>query len=370
MSDLYIGLMSGTSIDGIDVAIVDFSKITPHIVDFHTFPYPTNLSKLSHSLCQTNDNEIVNMGYADRAIGHACAQATLMLLEKNNIKPKQITAIGSHGQTIRHHPESKHGFTLQIGDPNTIAIETNIDVVADFRRKDIALGGQGAPLAPGFHKAVFTDHNSNRVILNIGGISNITYLPKDHDKAVIGFDTGPGNTLLDAWCNKHTGNPFDENGAWGAQAKHHAKLLELLLSHPYLHQSPPKSTGRETFNLPWLESQLDSLEDEIEPQCVQATLVLYTSLSIAKHIHQIGDVNEVYVCGGGSHNDFLMESLENELFDCELHSTDELGIPPDAVEAVAFAWLAYANLNNIAANIPSVTGASKPAVLGGFYPAD
>lgn len=370
MSDLYVGLMSGTSMDGIDVAIVDFSKITPQIIDFHTFAYPDKLAKLLHSLCQPSENEIVNMGYADRAAAHASAQAVSLMLERNALSADQITAIGSHGQTIRHHPSNKHGFTLQIGDPNTLAADTGIDVIADFRRKDVSLGGQGAPLAPGFHKAVFMDHHCNRVVLNIGGISNITYLPKDIHQSVIGYDTGPGNTLLDTWCHKHTGQPFDQGGAWGAQAKHDTELLDLLLSHPFLQQAPPKSTGREDFNLPWLESLLTTLERDISPQSVQATLVLLTSMSIAQQIHRLHKVKEVFVCGGGAKNDFLMESLESELFDCELSTTDELGIDADAVEAVAFAWLAYAHVNKLNGNIPSVTGASRAAILGGFYPAD
>jgi anhydro-N-acetylmuramic acid kinase len=362
--------MSGTSIDGIDVAIVDFSKITPQIIDFHTFAYPDKLAKLLHSLCQSSDNEIVNMGFADRAAAHASAQAVTLMLERNDLSTDEITAIGSHGQTIRHHPNNKHGFTLQIGDPNTLAADTGIDVIADFRRKDVSLGGQGAPLAPGFHKAVFVDHHCNRVVLNIGGISNITYLPKDIHQSIVGYDTGPGKTLLDAWCCKHTGQPYDEGGAWGAQAKHDNELLELLLCHPFLQQTPPKSTGREDFNLHWLESQLANFERNISPQCVQSTLVMLTSMSIAQQINNLHKVNEVFVCGGGAKNDFLMESLENQLFDCELRSTEELGITADSVEAVAFAWLAYAHINKINGNIPSVTGASRAAILGGFYPAD
>lgn len=370
MSDLYLGLMSGTSMDGIDIAIVDFSKVFPKILDFHTFAYSSKLVETLHSLCQSKANELVRMGHADRAVARSFAKAIDSLLRKNNLLPQHITAIGSHGQTVRHHPEGEHGFTLQIGDPNTLAAMTGIDVIADFRRKDIALGGQGAPLAPAFHATMFSDHLHSRVILNIGGIANLTYLPKDRANAVIGFDTGPGNTLMDQWCKLNTGENYDQAGAWAAQGKHDPQLLEMMLAHPYITEQPPKSTGRETFNLPWLQRLLSDLGKPLPAQSVQSTLVQFTSHSIARNIHFLNDVKQVYVCGGGARNDFLMESLENELFDCELFTTDVLGLDPDAVEAVAFAWLAYAHKNNIHGNLTSVTGASRSAVLGGYYPAN
>ena len=369
MSGLYIGLMSGTSMDGIDVAIVDFSKVMPKLVDFHTFAYPAHLAKLLHSLCQPHENEVVNLGYADRAAGQAFAQAVNLMLERNHLGTGQITAIGSHGQTVRHHPCGKHGFSLQIGDPHTLAALTGIDVIADFRRKDIALGGQGAPLAPAFHKAMFADHLGSRVILNIGGISNVTYLPSDPNKPVLGFDTGPGNTLLDAWCHLHTGQAYDEGGAWAAQGSYDQALLDAMMAHPFIAHPPPKSTGREDFNLTWLKNLLEQLDATLDPHRVQATLVLFTCLSIARQINAFKDVGDVYVCGGGAQNDFLMECLENELFDTRLHTTEELGVAPDAVEAVAFAWLAHAHLLREPGNLPSVTGASRAAVLGAHFPA-
>lgn len=370
MADLYVGLMSGTSMDGIDVAIVDFSNVSPKVIDFHTFAYPENLAKLLHSLCQPHENEIVNFGHADRASARAFAQAVTKMLERNQMRPSEIKAIGSHGQTIRHHPDGQCGFSLQIGDPNTLAIETGIKVVADFRRKDIALGGQGAPLAPAFHKAVFSDHLNSRVIVNIGGMANLTYLPCDQTEAIIGFDTGPGNTLLDGWCRRHQGTEFDQDGAWAAQGKHDAMLLELLLSDPFIQQPYPKSTGREAFNLKWLDQKIAELGHPVSANSVQATLAHFTSRSIAINIHQLSNVKQVYVCGGGAKNEFLMESLENELFDCDLFTTDTLGIHHDAVEAVAFAWLAYAHQHNLPGNIPSVTGAKRTAVLGGLYTVD
>lgn len=370
MSDLYIGLMSGTSMDGIDVAIVDFSKILPRVIDFQTVPYPNTLLQWLNALCSPAEDEIVNMGRTDRALGQAFAQAVNQILVSNNLSAKDIVAIGSHGQTIRHHPEGRQGFSLQIGDGNTLSVLTGIDVIADFRRKDIALGGQGAPLVPAFHHAVFSDHLHNRVILNIGGISNITYLPANNEDSVLGFDTGPGNTLMDAWCKLHTGMAYDKSGAWAAQGKHCPKLLALLLEQPFINEPAPKSTGRELFNLTWLQTQLKQINMDLSPQTVQATLAMFTSQSIAQHIHQLKDVSQVFVCGGGARNDFLMECLSSELFDCELSTTDEIGISADSLEAVAFAWLAYAFKNKLKGNLPSVTGASQPAVLGCLYPAD
>ena len=369
MSELYLGLMSGTSMDGIDAALVDFSNTTPQLIDFQTYKYPPHLLEQLHQLCQSSDNEIVHMGEADRIVGRVFAQAVNKLLEHNNILPSQVRAIGSHGQTIRHHPGGAQGFSLQIGDANTIAVLTGIDVIADFRRKDVALGGQGAPLTPAFHQAVFSDHHQSRVVLNIGGIANITYLPADKNKPILGFDTGPGNTLLDVWCKTHTGKAFDEKGAWAAGGVVDPMLLKGLLSHPYFAETAPKSTGREAFNLNWLQQQIATLPHVIDEHSVQATLVMLTCHSIARQVNLLEDVQQLYVCGGGAQNDFMMECLENELFDCELFNTDELGIHPDAVEAMAFAWFAYAHQHKLAGNIPSVTGARRGAVLGAAFPA-
>jgi anhydro-N-acetylmuramic acid kinase len=361
--------MSGTSMDGIDAALVDFSGVHPRLLDCQTFPFTSQLLDELHQLCAPSNNEINLLGLADRAVAQAFSEAINRLLASNYIRPEQIRAIGSHGQTIRHMPEGKHAFSLQIGDPNSISVLTGIDVIADFRRKDIALGGQGAPLVPAFHQAAFGSDKESRVVVNIGGIANITYLPKDKSKQILGYDTGPGNTLLDAWCKKHTGNNYDAKGEWAAQSTADPQLLRTLYSHPYFHQSAPKSTGRELFHLAWLEQQLAVQADKIEPQMVQATLVALTSMSIAAQIHKFDDVEQVYVCGGGAQNEFLMEYLESDLHECELCYTDTLGIGTDAVEAMAFAWLAYAHINKISGNIPSVTGASRAAVLGTYCPA-
>ncbi|GAB2687219.1 anhydro-N-acetylmuramic acid kinase [Aliiglaciecola aliphaticivorans] len=369
MSNLYVGLMSGTSMDGVDVALVDFSKIKPTIIDCQTYDYPPELARTLNSLCANSDNEVVTMGHADREVARVFASAVNDILLKNEISASKIAAIGSHGQTIRHHPTGDNGFTLQIGDPNSIAILTGIDVIADFRRKDIALGGQGAPLTPAFHQAVFRHSHHSRVILNIGGIANITYIPSDAKQSVLGFDTGPGNTLMDAWCQKHLNKAYDANGAWAAQGCHDSQLLQQLLKEPFFGLPAPKSTGRELFHLQWLEKHLIDFPNEVSKESVQATLSMLTACSIAQQINQLDGVEEVFVCGGGAKNDFLMECLENELVECDLHTTDMLGISPDSVEAVAFAWLAYAFNQDMPGNLPSVTGASRPAVLGGYFPA-
>jgi anhydro-N-acetylmuramic acid kinase len=368
MPQLYLGLMSGTSIDGVDVALVDFSGSHPKLLDCRTFPFPSSLCDELHRLCAPSENEIELMGHADRAIAKIFAEASLQILKDNYIRPDQITAIGSHGQTIRHIPFGELSFSLQIGDPNTLATLTGIDVIADFRRKDIALGGQGAPLVPAFHKAVFADRTKSIAVVNIGGIANITYLPKCDSDDIIGFDTGPGNALLDAWCKLHTGQSYDEKGQWAAQRSADPELLQLLSKHPYFLLPAPKSTGREQFNLPWLDKNLSCIARHIDPQVVQATLVTLTTDTIAKQVLQFKDVEQVYICGGGVRNEFLVEELESSLHECELYTTDELGVEADAVEAMAFAWLAYAFVNNIQGSVPSVTGAAKGAVLGTFCP--
>jgi anhydro-N-acetylmuramic acid kinase len=368
VSQLYIGLMSGTSMDGVDVALVDFSGLHPHLLDCQSFPYPKALLAQLHILCAPSTNEIVQMGHADRAVAEVFAQATLSVLKENYIRPEQVRAIGSHGQTIRHVPSGEHSFTLQIGDPNTLAVATGIDVIADFRRKDMALGGQGAPLVPAFHQAVFGHARQSRIVVNIGGIANLTYLPRAGLGKVLGYDTGPGNTLMDAWCHKHTGQSFDFKGQWAAQSSASSALLERLCQHSYFSSKAPKSTGRELFNLTWLEQQLTAHSMIVSPPEVQATLAMFTSKTIADEILHFPDVEQVYICGGGAKNEFLMECLESRLHECEVLTTDELGIAPDAVEAMAFAWLAYAHNNKLNGSLASVTGATRDAVLGTFCP--
>lgn len=368
MSQLYLGLMSGTSMDGVDVALVDFSSQHPDLLDCQTFPYPNELLIDLHRLCAPSANEIVLMGRADRAVAKVFAEASLTLLKNNDIRPDQVVAMGSHGQTIRHVPFGEHSFSLQIGDPNTLSALTGIDVISDFRRKDIALGGQGAPLVPAFHAAVFGNPDQSRVVVNIGGISNITYLPKIGRGQVMGYDTGPGNTLMDVWCKKHTGKDYDAKGEWAAQGAYSASFLDKLCSHSYFKKNAPKSTGRELFNLSWLEQQLALEPKIIAPQHIQATLAMFTSRTIVDEIHKFKDVEQVYVCGGGAKNEFLMECLSSQLNACELSTTEDLGIAPDSVEALAFAWLAYAHIHKKNGSFSSVTGASRNAVLGTFCP--
>lgn len=367
-SQLYIGLMSGTSVDGVDIAIVDFAGSRPNIVHAETFPYDTETSQRIHSLCRSGEEEIDRLGPLDHDLGLIFGNAVNSTLKRLKLYSTDIAAIGSHGQTIRHRPNQTSPFTLQIGDPNVLAIHTNIDVIADFRKKDVALGGQGAPLVPAFHHAMFKSRNANRAIVNIGGIANITWIPNTLSiDDVIGFDTGPGNRLMDAWCFRHTGKLYDEDGQWAGSGKIHQQLLSNLLSHPFLNKPYPKSTGREEFNLAWLDSVLDGLAEKLLTVDVQRTLLEYTVITIQQHLHMFSHLNEVYICGGGACNGLLMSRLQDSMGPILIQPTDKLGISADSVEASAFAWLAFAYQNNIPSNVPSVTGASRSAVLGGKY---
>lgn len=360
MSELYIGLMSGTSVDGIDAALVDFSEPQPKLLGTLYQEYSSELRQKIVDLCQPGLNEINRLGELDVQLGKAFASISQSLLKNHAIEPAHIRAIGSHGQTIRHHPAQ--GFTLQIGDPNIIAAETGITTIADFRRRDIAWGGQGAPLVPAFHQTMFTAKDHHRIILNIGGIANITVLPTNGD--LIGFDTGPGNTLLDAWMEKHCQKACDHQGAWAATGKINQELLANLLDDPFFKLTSPKSTGREYFNLAWLET---FLTPDISPVDVQTTLVELTARSIlaaaASHISS----GEIFVCGGGVHNDFLMQRLHQLAASFSVQSTQSLGIDPNWVEAMAFAWLAKQTLEKKTGNIKAVTGAKRDTVLGGVY---
>ncbi len=379
MSDaLYIGLMSGTSVDAVDSAIVSCNAGGINLLAAREHPIPPALKTQIAAISHPGDNEIDRMGALDRLLGELFADAVRALLEETGHPASAITAIGSHGQTIRHRPPSaqpatppdvtvNRSFTLQIGDPSTIAQRTGITTVADFRRRDMCLNGEGAPLAPAFHAACFASPGLGRAIINIGGISNVTLLHRDG--SVQGFDTGPGNTLLDHWITEHRGLPFDRDGAWAAEGEVDQALLEALLSHTFLHQSGPRSTGKEAFNMSWLKQQLASLPQAPEPQQVQATLAEFTAECITRGIQACGaEVDEIYVCGGGAHNTDLMRRLYQQLQPATLDSTAALGLDPDWVEAVAFAWLAYRTLAGLPGNLPAVTGAAEAVVLGGIYP--
>lgn len=370
-----IGAMSGTSMDGVDAVLVDIT--TDHIRPVAAFqlPYPDSLLKQLHELCQTGNNELNLCGSVDRAVATVFANTVNELLAAQKLSSSDILAIGSHGQTIRHYPnevpglaDSALGFTLQIGDSNTLAVLTGIDVVSDFRRKDIALGGQGAPLVPAYHHAQFSKSVNTRVVVNIGGFANITVLPGNNPGGIRGFDTGPGNVLMDAWCLQHCGKAYDENGDWAASGTVHQPLLNSMLADPYFAVTGPKSTGREYFNRPWLAQQLTRFPD-VPPEDVQATLLGLTAHTIANAINDVTDTAECYVCGGGAFNQVLMNKLQTLLPDVTVSSTHALGIHPQWVEGVAFAWLAWAHINCIPGNVPAVTGASREAVLGTFTPA-
>ncbi len=366
--ELYIGLMSGTSLDGIDAALLDLSA-QPKLIAAKTYPLPEQLRSDLLALCLPGNDEIERMGIADRRLGLEFAFAVTQLLQETAVPANAIRAIGSHGQTIRHRAslavnQGSYPFTLQIGDPTSIAEITGITTVADFRRRDIAAGGQGAPLVPAFHRAVFGD-NQARAIVNIGGIANITGINADN---VIGFDTGPGNTLLDQWIHRHKGVHYDRDGAWSASGTVLPTLLDAFLRDPYFSLPSPKSTGREYFHSDWLERHLAG--KTLQPQDVQATLIELTACSIATGITTLPfAVNSVYVCGGGAYNHHLMTRLEALLHPRQLGSTTQLGIAPEWVEAAAFAWLAQQTLHGKPGNLPSVTGAEGQRILGAIYPA-
>lgn len=368
--DFYIGLMSGTSADGIDAALVDLGGAFPQLVATHQHEMPAAIKRDIVRLCQPGADEIQRMGTLDRTLGQLFSMATLTLLAQVGLRSADIRAIGSHGQTIRHSPPTatnNPAFTLQIGDPNTIAELTGITTVADFRRRDIAAGGHGAPLVPAFHCAVFRNPDRARVIVNIGGMANITWLPPA--AAVLGFDTGPGNVLMDGWIFRHKQLPFDHNGAWAGSGTVDGQLLYSLLEHPFFRQPYPKSTGREMFHTEWLDSHLQGTT--IPPENVQATLLELTARSVSEAIASLpGSAGaEIYLCGGGARNGRLLERLSQLCRHARVASTASIGIDPQWVEAMAFAWLAQQTVAGKAGNIPEVTGASAPRILGGVYPA-
>jgi anhydro-N-acetylmuramic acid kinase len=364
---LYLGLMSGTSIDSIDAILLNCSTTKQAVIAYHEQPWPAELRQELQAITTPGSNEIDRMGPLDARVADLFANAALGLLQHAEIKPQQVTAIGCHGQTIRHRPNSEPPFTLQIGDPNRIAETTGITTVADFRRRDMAAGGQGAPLVPAYHEWLFRKGGENRVILNIGGISNLTVLPSDPTDPVLGFDSGPGNILLDGWAQTQLAQPYDSSGSWAASGEVNSKLLTLLLSDPYFSLPYPKSTGREYFNQPWLEERLDQ---NIKPEDVQATLTALTATSIHQAIGMTSaEVQRVIVCGGGVHNNELMRQLQELLGLVPLETTATYGIEPNQVEAAAFAWLAKQTMERRNGNLPTVTGASHAAVLGGIYPA-
>lgn len=362
-SACYIGLMTGTSLDNIDAALVTFGK-TPCLLATHTEPLPSPLRAELLKLTREGADEIHRLMRCDRMLGLLYSQAVRRLLANSGTDAKAVRAIGSHGQTLRHAPDADPPWTLQIGDPATLAIQTGITVVADFRRQDIAAGGHGAPLAPGFHAAAFRSETEDRVILNLGGIANITVLPRQGN--VTGFDTGPASSLLDLWIQQHRQAPFDCSGAWARSGRIQQALLDQWIAGtPWFQLPPPKSTGREVFGLDWLERHVPALPCAAD---VQATLVEFSARTIAGAITGHAPPRAViYACGGGAQNDYLMERIHANLPDHPIKTTATLGIDPGWVEAAAFAWLAKQRLDGKPGNLPSVTGASKPLVLGAIY---
>lgn len=360
--------MSGTSLDGVDTALVEFSSATTfNVIDTLFIPYSAKQRADLLELFSPGDNEIDTLGQQCQSLGNFFSSAVNNILQNTKLQSEDISAIGSHGQTIRHRPEFKHPFTLQIGDPNIIAYNTGITTIADFRRRDVAAGGQGAPLAPAFHRAVFHNKEENRVIINIGGISNITWIPSASNLPCLGFDTGPGNGLLDLWCKKHTGRDFDKQGQWAKSGTPIKSLLDELLAFYYFDTPPPKSTGKEQFNEEWLNHYLKPYSAS-KPEDIQSTLLELTVISLKNAINAHCDnASNLYVCGGGALNTYLMERLASE---CNLPTTStlDIGVDPEWVEAIAFAWLARQTKHNLVGNLPSVTGATQQVILGGVYP--
>lgn len=368
MPEKFIGLMSGTSMDAIDAALVDFSESQPRLIHACSEPLNAELRQEILALCQSGDNEIERMGQLDMKLGRLFARSVQLLLSQARTDAGAIRAIGSHGQTIRHKPSGPAPFSLQIGNAAMIARLTGITTVADFRNNDIVAGGQGAPLVPAFHQAVFTDPDHHRCIVNIGGMANITILPAAGGE-VSGFDTGPGNALIDYCSQSRLDLPVDSGGATAARGQICTPLLEAMLADSYFSQAPPKSTGREHFNEAWLEAMLGRVPGAatLSDPDLLATITALTARSIALHIRKHAAATaEIYVCGGGVHNTTLMTMLATELA-LPVQKTDELGVAADWVEAMAFAWLAKQTLEGKSGNLPAVTGAAQAVVLGGIY---
>jgi anhydro-N-acetylmuramic acid kinase len=361
---IYLGLISGTSMDAIDAALVDFDAMPPRIIATSATSFEPSLKqRISAVLERVDGVPLDEVGQIDVEVGRAFAQAAMRLVRSAGLTPGRVAAIGSHGQTLRHRPDLPVPFTWQIGDPNTVAEMTGISVVADFRRRDVAAGGQGAPLLPVFHDQVFRSEAEDRVIANLGGIANITIL-KRHTN-VTGFDTGPANRLLDAWISQHQDKDFDAGGAWAAGGRVDETLLRELLDEPYLRLAPPKSTGRELFNLAWLNSKLGMLARE--PRDVQATLQQFTAVSLAAAVRQYAPDAFIYVCGGGARNGALLAAIAALTAPNKVASTAVLGLDPDFVEAIAFAWFAMRTLEGLTSSAGSVTGAKGARILGGVY---
>jgi anhydro-N-acetylmuramic acid kinase len=365
MAHFYLGLISGTSIDGVDAALCEFGDHTLTVVAARTFAYPPAIADRLRLLIESQRGRLVEIGGLDIAVGRFFADCALALLKGASVDPREVVAIGHHGQTIWHEPIPPEPFSWQLGDANSIAAITGIDTVADLRRLDMALGGQGAPLVPAFHEWLFASGTATRVVLNIGGIANLTVL--EPGGAVLGFDTGPGNTLLDLWTRRRLDRPYDDGGRWAASGTPDADLLGACRNEPYFDRSPPKSTGRELFNDTWLQHRLATIGHEVADVDVTATLLELTATTIIDAIAALGLTDyEFVVCGGGTRNDALMARI-GALAGRAAKTTAEFGLDPDYVEAAAMAWLARARVAHEAGNLPTVTAAREATVLGALY---
>ncbi len=366
---LFIGLMSGTSLDGVDGVLADFNGAQPQVLAHLAMPFAPALKQELLALNTPSDNELQRAALAANGLVRVYAQTVQALLESTHTKSSEVCAIGAHGQTVRHQPGmfDGTGYTLQLNNPALLAELTGIDVVADFRSRDIAAGGQGAPLVPVFHQGVFSQPNRTVGVLNIGGIANLSVLHANGD--VLGFDCGPGNALLDHWCLTQTGKAFDDNGAWGASGTVIEPLLSTLLSEPYLRQTPPKSTGRDLFHPTWLAQQLSG-HANAKAADVQATLTEFTARTCVNDVlRHATNADELIVCGGGALNGALMARLQTGLPNVHVLSSTERGMPPLQVEAAAFAWLARQTVLGLPGNLPKVTGAKGARILGGIFKA-
>lgn len=363
MSQLFVGVMSGTSLDGVDAVLCDFAGVRPITLGFECSPFPAALRSELLALTSPGNNELDRAGVAANQLAHLYAATVNRLLAGTHTSPQQVRAIGCHGQTIRHRPEM--GFSLQLQNPALLAELTGVTVVADFRNRDLAAGGQGAPLVPAFHNGLFRDPQRCRTIVNIGGISNISVL--NRNQPVFGFDCGPGNVLMDAWIQMHLNEPFDDSGRWASMGRVLPAFLDGLLTEPYFRRPPPKSTGRELFTLSWLRSFINK---SYSPVDVQATLL---ELAVQTITHDVVKYcprcQELFICGGGAQNVTLMTRLSALLPDMAVSSTETLGIPAMQVEALAFAWLAQQTIENKPLDLTAVTGAKHPTILGAIYPA-
>ncbi len=364
-SGKFLGLISGTSVDAIDAVLVEFLP-RPRLLAHSASAYPVELRKQILDLGLGRGNTTLqSIGTLDVAIGKAFAAAALDLLSTSQTHAQSVRAIGSHGQTVWHAPRDETPFTTQLGDPNVIAERTGIDTVADFRRRDVAAGGEGAPLVPAFHAAFLHASTEHRAVLNLGGIANLTLLPRQGP--VRGFDTGPANTLMDLWVEKHKSMPYDDAGAFAATGSCHAELLRRMLEEPYFASSAPKSTGRDYFNMTWLSQRLDGLAD-VSAQDVQATLLELTAQTIAMAMRrEAPDTECLIVCGGGARNSHVLRAIAGSLPAVRIDTSDHYGLDPDYMEAMAFAWLARETINGRPGNLPAVTGARGPRILGGIY---